>query len=134
MLASLPCQTTICDIHAFVGFLIVGGWFVLLLWGLISWWPMRREPNRWFWRLLGVLQGILVLQLLIGLTLWLKNPLPTFLHPLYGAVFPAIVLVVAHVLARGMDIESDRWKVFAVASFFVFGLTLRALMTGLGLA
>ena len=134
MLASLPCQTTICDIHAFVGFVIVGGWFVLLLWGLVSWWPMRREPNRWFWRLLGVLQGILVLQLLIGLTLWIKNPLPTFLHPLYGAVFPAIVLVVAHVLARGMDIESDRWKVFAVASFFVFGLTLRALMTGLGLA
>jgi len=134
MLASLPCQTTICDIHAFVGFVIVGGWFVLLLWGLVSWWPMRREPNRWFWRLLGVLQGILVLQLLIGLTLWIKNPLPTFLHPLYGAVFPAIVLVVAHVLARGMDIESDRWKVFVVASFFVFGLTLRALMTGLGLA
>ena len=134
MLASLPCQTTICDIHAFVGFVIVGGWFVLLLWGLVSWWPMRHEPNVWFWRLLGVLQGILVLQLLVGLTLWIKNPLPTFLHPLYGAVFPAIVLVVAHVLARGVDIESDRWKVFAVASFFVFGLTLRALMTGLGLA
>jgi len=134
MLASLPCRTTICDVHAFIGFVIVGGWFALVLWGLVSWWPMRHEPNVWFWRLLGVLQGILVLQLLVGLTLWIKNPLPTFLHPLYGAVFPAIVLVVAHVLARGMDIESDRWKVFAVASFFIFGLTLRALMTGLGLA
>ena len=134
MLASLPCQSTVCKIHATIGFVIVGGWFVLLVWGLVSWWPLRREPNRWFWRLLGVLQGILVLQLIVGLTLWLRHPLPTFLHPLYGAVFPALVLVVAHVLARGMDIESDRWKVFAVASFFVFGLTLRALMTGLGFA
>ena len=134
MLASLPCQTTVCDIHAFVGFAIVGGWFVLVLWGVVSWWPLRREPNRWFWRLLGILQGILVLQVILGLTLWIKNPLPTFLHPLYGAVFPGIVLVIAHVLARGVDIESDRWKVFAVAAFFIFGLTLRALMTGLGLA
>jgi len=134
MLASLPCQTTVCEIHAFVGFVIVGGWLILTLWGGISWWPLRREPSRWFWRLLGVLQAILVLQVIIGLTLWARHPLPAFLHPLYGAVFPAIVLVVAHVLARGMDIESERWKVFAVAAFFVFGLTLRALMTGLGLA
>jgi hypothetical protein len=118
--------------HEFIGFLIVGGWAALMLWGLLAW-ITKREPNPWFWRLLGVLQGILVLQLVLGLILWLSNPIPAFLHPLYGAVFPAIVLVIAHVLARGMDLESDRWKIFAVAAFFIFGLTLRALMTGLGL-
>jgi hypothetical protein len=41
--------------------------------------------------------------------------------------------VAAHVIARGLEDEVDAWKVFAVASFFVFGLTLRALTTGLGL-
>jgi hypothetical protein len=132
MLASLPCTTTVCETHAFVGFVIVGGWLAILVWGGLAWWPFRREPNRWFWRLLGFLQGILILQLVIGVILWISNPVPTWLHPLYGAVFPAIILVIAHVLARGMDLETDRYKVFAVAAFFIFGLTLRALMTGLG--
>jgi len=134
MLASLPCTTTVCETHAVVGFVIVAGWFVVFAWGCLSWWPFHREPPRAFWGLLGVLQGILILQLVIGIILWISNPVPTWLHPLYGAVFPAIVLAIAHVLARGMDLETDRYKVFAVASFFIFGLTLRALMTGLGVA
>ena len=45
-------------------------------------------------------------------------PIPAFLHPFYGAIFPATVLVIAHVLARGLDDEKDRWKVFAMAAFF----------------
>jgi hypothetical protein len=118
------------QVHETVGFLIVVGWFALTAWGAVAW-LRKREPGPWFWRILGVLQGILVLQLLLGLILWTTNPLPQFLHPFYGALFPLIVLVVAHVLARGMDDERERWKVFAVAAFFVFGLTLRALMTGL---
>ena len=119
--------------HEAVGFVIVAGWFALTVWGAVAYF-IKREPNMWFWRLLGGLQGILILQLLLGLILWISHPLPAFLHPLYGAVFPAIVLVVAHVMARGLDDEHDRWKVFAVASFFIFGLTLRALSTGLGAA
>jgi hypothetical protein len=121
------------EFHKYVGFVIVGGWGLLLLWGVIAYF-LKREPNVWFWRLLGVLQGILILQVVLGLILWVSNPIPAFLHPLYGAVFPGIVLVIAHVLARGLDDEKDRWKVFAVAAFFIFGLTLRALMTGLGQA
>jgi hypothetical protein len=121
------------EIHKYFGFAIVAGWAILMLWGLVAY-VRKREPTPLFWRILGVLQGILLIQIVLGLILWLTNPLPAFLHPLYGAVFPLIVLVIAHVLARGMDDERDRWKVFAVASFFVFGLTLRALMTGLGAA
>jgi len=120
----------VTSIHKVVGFAIVGGWGVLFLWGSVAF-IRKREPNPWFWRLIGALQAILIVQLVLGLVLWASHPVPAFLHPLYGAVFPAIVLAVAHVLARGMDDEHDRWKVFAVASFFVFGLTLRALMTGL---
>jgi hypothetical protein len=119
------------EFHKYVGFTIVGGWGVLMLWGPAAY-LTKREPNPWFWRLLGVLQVVLIVQLVLGLILWISNPIPAFLHPFYGALFPATVLVIAHVLARGLDDEKDRWKVFAVAAFFLFGLTLRALMTGLG--
>ena len=73
------------------------------------------------------------MQLVAGLVLLALGHRQVILHYGYGIVFPAIVLVIAHVFARGLDVESDTWKVFAVASFFVFGLTLRALTTGLGL-
>ncbi len=132
-LASLPCGTAVCTVHAGIGFAIVAGWAAVWLWGLVAL-IVKREPNPWYWRLLGILQGLLLLQLAAGLTLLaLGNRADSLLHYFYGAVFPAIVLVVAHVLGRGMDDESDTWKVFAAAAFIVFGLTLRALTTGLGL-
>lgn len=120
-------------VHKFVGYAIVGGWGLFFLWGLGAF-LIKREPRQWFWRLLALLQGLLILQLGVGLVLLaLGHRLPSALHFLYGSVFPAIVLVIAHVVARGLEEESDAWKVFAVASFFLFGLTLRALTTGLGL-
>jgi hypothetical protein len=113
---------------------VVAGWLVMFLFGLVAW-IVRREPNKVFWRLLAALQILLVAQLIAGsVLLGLGKRSDSWLHYLYGAVFPAIVLVVAHVLGRGMANEEDTWKVFAVASFIIFGLTLRALTTGLGLA
>jgi len=133
VVAALPCHTTVCEVHAAIGFAIVGGWAVLFSWGLGSF-IVKREPNEWFWRLLAVLQVLLILQLLAGtILLALGHRADLLLHYFYGALFPAIVLVIAHVFARDMEVESDRWKVFAVASFFIFGLTLRALTTGLGM-
>jgi hypothetical protein len=77
---------------------------------------------------------ILVLQLIAGVLLLVTgHKLPSLLHFFYGAVFPAVILVVAHVIGRGLASEEDTWKVFAIAGFFLFGLTLRALTTGLGL-
>jgi hypothetical protein len=133
MLAALPCGSGACKVHAAVGFVIVGGWFALFAWGAV-WFARKREPNLWYWRLLAVLQVLLALQLAAGLTLLaLGNRADSLLHYFYGVVFPAIVLVVAHVIARGLDEEEETWKIFAIAAFFVFGLTLRALTTGLGL-
>jgi hypothetical protein len=133
MLAALPCQSAPCKAHAAIGFVIVAGWFAMFLWGLLAF-IFKREPNPWFWKLLAVLQVLLVVQLVAGLVLLaLGNRADSFLHYLYGVVFPAIVLVVAHVVGRSMEDEEDAWKVFAVAAFFIFGLTLRALTTGLGL-
>ena len=119
-------------IHKLIGFAIVSGFGIMFLWGLGAF-IVKREPNQWWWRLLGVLQVVLIVQLGAGLTLLALGRTKPLLHYAYGVVFPAIVLVAAHVIARGLEDEVDAWKVFAVASFFVFGLTLRALTTGLGL-
>ena len=133
MLSALPCGTAGCVVHAAIGFAIVGGWFVLFGWGAVSF-VVKREPPPWYWRLLGLLQVLLILQLLAGGILLLSGRrADSFLHYLYGAVFPAIVLVATHVTARRMADEADTWKAFAIAAFFVFGLTLRALTTGLGM-
>ena len=133
MLSALPCGTAVCVVHAAIGFAIVGGWFVLFGCGAVSF-VVKREPPPWYWRLLGLLQVLLILQLLAGGILLLSaRRADSFLHYLYGAVFPAIVLVATHVTARRMADEADTWKAFAIAAFFVFGLTLRALTTGLGM-
>ncbi|MGH2554996.1 MAG: hypothetical protein ACRDHO_04680 [Actinomycetota bacterium] len=118
-------------VHEFIGFAIVGLGAILPLWGLVAL-IVKREPNRWFWRIVAVLQVALALQLIAGVVLLASGRrLPSILHFLYGVVFPAVVLVVAHVIGRGLAEEEDTWKVFAVAGFFLFGLTLRALTTGL---
>jgi hypothetical protein len=132
MLGSLPCTSGVCLVHAYIGYAIVGGWGLLLLWGLGSF-LIKREPNHWFWRLLAVLQAALILQLVAGVVLLALGHRQELLHYGYGVFFPGIVLVGAHTFARGLEDEADSWKVFAVASFFIFGLTLRALTTGLGL-
>jgi hypothetical protein len=119
-------------VHKAVGFAIVGGFFVFFLWGLMAV-VVKRVPGEWYWRLLAALQVALGLQLVAGVILLATGRRQPLLHYLYGAVFPAIVLVAAHVLGRGMEDERDALKVFAVASFVLFGLTLRALATGLGL-
>ncbi|HEV8420936.1 MAG TPA: hypothetical protein VGR13_06245 [Actinomycetota bacterium] len=120
-------------IHKAVGYAIVGLAAILPLWGVVAL-ITKREPNRWFWHVLAVLQGVLVLQLIAGIILLATgHQLPSVLHFLYGVAFPAVVLLIAHVIGRGLDSEEDTWKVFAIAGFFLFGLTLRALTTGLGL-
>src|SRR5512132_3378795 len=105
--------------HELEGFVIVTGWGVLFLFG-IGLFITRRDANRVYWGLLTVLQVLLGIQLLAGLVLFAEGGRPAVLHYLYGAVFPALVLVAYHVF-------------FTIGAFFVFGLTARALMTGLGI-
>jgi hypothetical protein len=119
-------------VHAAAGFAIVGGLFLFFLWGLVGW-LAKRDPGAWYWRLLAVLQVLLVLQLLGGGVLLFNGRRQSLLHYAYGALFPLIALVVAHTLARGMERERDALLVFVAVSFIVFGLTLRALATGLGI-
>ena len=119
-------------LHRFIGFAIVAGFLVLALWGLVAF-IVKREPTRWFWRVLAILQVVLIIQLIAGVVLLLTGGRRGLLHYAYGALFPAIVLVGAHIIAREMEDPGDAWRVFAIAGFILFGLTLRALGTGLGL-
>lgn len=131
MIAALPCSTTVCVVHLAVGYAIVIGWAVMWVSGAIAF-VARREPGRWFWNLLAVLQVLLLAQLVAGIVLLATGHRPdTWRHYVYGIVGPFIVLVIAHVIGRDMDDEADTWKVFTLASFVVFGLTLMGLATGL---
>jgi hypothetical protein len=117
--------------HELGGFVIVAGWGLLFLFG-VGLWITKRDANRLYWGLLTVLQVLLGIQLLAGLVLLLAGGRQPLLHYLYGALFPALVLAVCHVFTRGLE-KPPYHVFFTVGSFFVFGLTARALMTGLGI-
>jgi hypothetical protein len=88
---------------------------------------------------LTVAQVAAGLQALIGIVLLLLGRRPTeWLHYVYG-FGPILILIIAHALAR--DLQKTQpgakpiqpWVPFAFAAFICFGLTLRGLMTGLGI-
>lgn len=122
------------QVHGFIGYGIPAGFALLALWSV---WALvrNRAPNEWFWNLLGALQAVVGLQVIVGGILYLTGSRatpngPEWLHYVYGGLFPAFVLVVAHRFARRT--EGIAWIVFGVAAFVCFGLTFRALQTGLG--
>ena len=118
------------DLHKYVGFAVVASFFVLFVWGIGAK-LIKRGPGEWFWHWVTLVQVIVGVQTILGVILFLSGyRADTLLHYAYG-LFPIIVLVAAHVVARGM--EREPWIPFAWAGFFCFGLTLRALMTGLGI-
>jgi hypothetical protein len=117
--------------HELEGFVIVAGWGVLFLFG-VGLFLTKHDANRVYWALLTVLQVLLVVQLLAGLVLLAGGGRPPILHYLYGAVFPALVIGVCHVFTRGLE-KPPYHVFFTIGAFFVFGLTARALMTGLGI-
>lgn len=125
----------ITDVHRLVAYTIPAAFAVLVLLTIYSF-IRNRPPSDWFWRILAYAQVVLGLQVIVGGILFLAGSRPAsngpqWLHYVYGALFPALVLVVAHRYARKM--EAISWLVFGVAAFLCFGLTFRALQTGLGI-
>lgn len=125
-------------VHTVVGYAVVAVFTVGWAWG--AWALLRkRPPGDRFWGWLTVAQVVAGVQALLGIGLFLMGRRPSaLLHYVYG-LGPLAVLVVAHVVAR----ESQRarpgsrqlqaWVPFSLGSFICFGLSLRALMTGLDL-
>ena len=116
--------------HKFEGFAIVAGWALLFFWG-VGLFITKRDAGPWYWRLLTALQVLLGLQLLAGLWLLVAGGRPPLLHYAYGIVFPALLIGLAHWFTRSLD-KPPYHVFFTGAAFFILGLTLRALMTGLG--
>lgn len=124
------------DLHRYIAYSIPTGFLVLTLWTV---WSLirNRPPHDWFWSLLAGLQVVLGLQALVGIILFIAGNRPDaegpkWLHYVYGALFPIALLVFAHRAAKGERFREIPWVPFGIASFFIFGLTFRALQTGLG--
>lgn len=123
------------DLHVYVAYSIPAGFAILTLVSIFSYFTNREAPG-WYWTILGILQAVLGVQLLIGLYLFAtggrpQSNGPSWLHYVYGAGFPILVLVIAHVQARkrpGVEI-----LLFGVAAFLCTFATIRALQTGLGI-
>lgn len=135
------------EIHRVLGFAVVGVFAIGWLFG-VALWVGKRAAGRWFWRWLVAAQLVAALQAILGTVMLFSGrrlntggTLGGALHYVYGYL-PLLLFVVAHLIARagnasmiGFD-ERRRispWVPFAWASFICFGLTLRALMTGLGI-
>jgi hypothetical protein len=141
------------EIHGAIGIVVVGVFALGWLWGLgAAIFRRGRGPGDLYWRWLTVAQVVAGLEAILGIALLLigrrvsvaGEGLGNVLHYVYG-LLPILLFVIAHVIARSGDLSmlgmrrSDGepvpispWVPFAWASFISFGLTLRALMTGLG--
>ena len=131
-------------LHRVVGFAVVAIFALGWVWGLGAK-LARRDPGDGYWTWLTVAQIVAALQAVLGTVLLLmarrvqaEGALGGLLHYVYGYL-PLILFVVGHVVARagnarviGIDRPVRPWVPFAWVSFISFGLTLRALMTGLG--
>ncbi len=133
-------------IHEVVAYVVVGLFAVGWVWGLGAR-IVRRGPGDAYWRWLTAVQVTLGVEVLLGVILFVTGhrvdtggSLSRVLHYVYGGL-PILLLVYAHAIARqgnaamiGLDPAKHiaPWVPFAWASFICFGLTLRALMTGLG--
>jgi hypothetical protein len=127
------------QIHETVAFVVVAVFTVGWVWGFGAM-ILRRDPGERFWMWISAEQVVAVLQALIGITLLLLGRRPsTWLHLVYG-FGPLVILGIAHLMSRevsrgqvGDSRWTQPWVIFTGASFICFGLSLRALMTGLGI-
>lgn len=126
------------------------------VWGAWRWW--RWEPSELFWRLLRATQVVIVIEAALGGILLLEGKKPGSLHVLYG-LLPLAVSFVAEQLriasaqmvldARGFESSAEvgalppeeqegivlaivrrELGVMALAALVMFGLAVRAAMTG----
>jgi hypothetical protein len=135
------------EVHKVIGFAVVAIFAVGWIWGLGAW-IAKRGPGERFWLWLTVAQVTAGIQAILGIALLLTGhrveaagTLGGVLHYVYG-LLPLLLFVFAHIVARAgnaslVGFDPNRriapWVPFAWASFICFGLTLRALMTGLGI-
>ncbi len=125
----------IATIHLYVGVSIVVGLLYLAVYGLGARIGGKHEVGRPFWGVLYYTETVLAIQILVGIALLFMGRRVGGsgfdLHYVYGSVFPFIVILVGRLYA--LRREDRDYIPIAWAGFIAFGLTARALMTGLGI-
>ena len=123
------------EFHKYLGYAVPAGFGILALWAIYCL-VRNKQPHDHYWSLLGIMQAFVAIQVVVGAILFvggLRPPTsPVWLHYAYGGLFPAALLVFAHRLGK-TRFESVPWIPFGFASVLICGLTVRALMTGLGM-
>jgi hypothetical protein len=124
----------VVDLHRYIAYSVPTGFALLFVVSVFTY-LFNREPGEWYWRLLAALQIVLALQVLAGVVLFLAGHRPPSIsfagaHYVYGSLFPLAVLVFAHRYATRHTRVAV--AIFGFAAFLCFGLTMRALQTGLG--
>ena len=125
------------EFHHYFAYAIIAGWLLLALWSAV---PLVRNkpPGSLFWGLLAVMQVALGIQAAAGIILFLlgyrpQSNGPSWLHYVYGLIFPVVVLVFAHRYAQRDRFKDIPWLVFGVAALLIGFASIRALQTGLGI-
>ena len=126
-------------VHEAIGFVVLGVFTVAWIWGGAAL-VLHRDPGERFWVWITVEQVVAGIQAIVGLVLLALGYRPeTWLHYVYG-FGPLVILGIAHVMSREVtrgQAGGGRWTqppaLFTAASFICFGLSLRAMMTGLGI-
>lgn len=122
--------------HQILGYAIVGAFLLLAIWGGVLRLLRRDEAPRSYWAVQHYTENVLAVQVALGLLLLLVGRRVVgggliWLHYLYGSLFPLIAVVAGRI--AGMRREEREYIGLAWGAFFAFGLTTRALMTGLGI-
>jgi hypothetical protein len=127
----------VTEIHHYFAYLIPTGWLLLALWSAATL-VRNKPPASLFWSLLAFMQVALAIQAILGIILFLmgfrpNSNGPSWLHYVYGLIFPVVVLVFAHRYAQRDRFKDIPWLVFGVAAFLIGFATIRAIQTGLGI-
>ncbi|MGH3442533.1 MAG: hypothetical protein ACRDUY_10945 [Nitriliruptorales bacterium] len=122
-------------LHGYVGWSIVIAFALLTVYGTTARLTRRESLGRPFWGLLYYSETVLVIQVVLGVVLLLLGRRigagGFHLHYVYGSVFPLIVLVAGRLYALRREVYD--YVPITFGAFVNFGLTARALMTGLGI-
>jgi hypothetical protein len=142
------------ELHLAVGIAVLAMNLVTGVWGAVAW--ARKDPSVWFWYLLRVAQGVVVLQVTLGFVLLAtSHHAHDQLHYVYGVSLLVVALVTEgmrggaaqSILDEYDDVENltpreqrevarrvvlREMGVMTIGALLVTTLALRAAMTGGG--
>lgn len=124
--------------HGWLGYLVVAGFFTLMVIGLALRIQGREEPPDWHRAVQYWTENLLAVTAVVGIVLLFLGRRVVgnlaWLHYFYGSLFPLIAIVAGRITGLRRKERGQREYIgWTWGAFFAFGLTLRALTMGLGI-